>query len=63
MQAYTLAKIAFDNIKKKEEKLQELDYTKSKDGVVKNTEGDKAVPVVFMDIDETVFVNEYTESW
>lgn len=63
MQAYTLAKIAFDNIKKKEEKLRELDYTKSKDGVVKNTEGDKAVPVVFMDIDETVFVNEYTESW
>lgn len=63
MQAYTLAKIAFDNIKKKEESGSELDYGKSNNGVVKNTEGDKAVPVVFMDIDETVFVNEYTESW
>ncbi|PZW01605.1 HAD family acid phosphatase [Metamycoplasma auris] len=63
LQAYTLAKIAFDNIKKKEMSGNELDFSKSKEGVVSNTDSNKAVPVVFMDIDETVLVNEYTESW
>ncbi|ENY68834.1 Hypothetical protein, predicted lipoprotein [Metamycoplasma auris 15026] len=63
LQAYTLAKIAFDNIKKKEMSGNELDFSKSKDGEVSNTQSNKAVPVVFMDIDETVLVNEYSESW
>ncbi|WP_277869737.1 HAD family acid phosphatase [[Mycoplasma] phocidae] len=63
IQAYQLATIAFDNLKKKAAN-DKMDYSAlNSDGTVKNPETGKFVPVVFMDIDETIFVNEYTESW
>ncbi|WP_029906385.1 HAD family acid phosphatase [Mycoplasmopsis opalescens] len=63
-QAYTLATVAFDNLKTKWASQDNIDYGKvDKDsGKVSNPDSDKAVPVVFMDIDETVLVNEYSES-
>lgn len=62
LQAYTLAKTAFDNLKKRAD-VDNFDYTKvnKETGVVSNPDSGKAIPVVFMDIDETVFINEYSE--
>nr|WP_272873013.1 HAD family acid phosphatase [Mycoplasma phocoeninasale] len=42
-----------------------MDYAalKQADGKVSNPADRKFVPVVFMDIDETVFINEYTQAW
>ncbi|MBU4693523.1 HAD family acid phosphatase [Mycoplasma zalophidermidis] len=64
VQAYKLATIAFDNLKKYAD-TDKMDYkaVDKKTGLVKNPETGKSVPVVFMDVDETVFVNEYVESW
>ncbi|MBN0970634.1 HAD family acid phosphatase [Mycoplasma phocoeninasale] len=64
IQAYRLATIAFDNLKKRAE-TDKMDYAalKQADGKVSNPADRKFVPVVFMDIDETVFINEYTQAW
>ncbi|AIA29222.1 lipoprotein, acid phosphatase [Mycoplasmopsis californica] len=63
LQAYTLATQAFDNLKKKN--TEGFDYSKvnKETGVVSNPESTKAIPVVFMDLDETVFINEYAEAY
>lgn len=63
LQAYTLAKAAFDNLKKKADN-DNMDYNKvdKTSGKVSNPDNGKAIPVVFMDIDETVLVNEYTQA-
>ncbi|MCT4469571.1 HAD family acid phosphatase [Mycoplasma sp. HS2188] len=62
LQAYALATQAYDNLKT--QNIDGFDYTKvnSDTGLVTNPDAGKAIPVVFMDIDETVFVNEYTET-
>ncbi|MCT4469572.1 HAD family acid phosphatase [Mycoplasma sp. HS2188] len=64
-QAYKLATIAFDNIKAKHADSDHLDYTalQQDTGIVNDPAAGKYVPVVFMDIDETVFVNEYMEAY
>lgn len=63
MQSYSLARVAFDNITSKatENKL-DLGKVDKNSGKVSNPENDKFIPVVFMDIDETVFANEYSEA-
>ncbi|TQC51313.1 hypothetical protein E1I18_03285 [Mycoplasmopsis mucosicanis] len=63
LQAYTLATVAFDNLKKRGD-TDKIDYSKvdKTTGAVKKAENGKAIPVVFMDIDETVFKNELSES-
>ncbi|WP_029608633.1 HAD family acid phosphatase [Mycoplasma simbae] len=64
LQAYALATAAFDNLKLKAENDNiEYDKVNKETGIVSNPTEGKAIPVVFMDIDETVFMNEYTESW
>ncbi|MBU4689624.1 HAD family acid phosphatase [Mycoplasma zalophidermidis] len=64
LQAYTLATLAFDNLKKRAEE-DKMDYSalNVETGVVSNPKSGYGVPVVFMDVDETVFINEKTESW
>ncbi|VEU75821.1 5'-nucleotidase, lipoprotein e(P4) family [Mycoplasmopsis maculosa] len=61
-QSFVLAKAAFDNLMKKGNS-QNIEYGKNYNTIqkVENAGEGKSVPVVFMDIDETVLANDYIE--
>ncbi|EFF41578.1 HAD family acid phosphatase [Mycoplasmopsis alligatoris] len=63
-QDYAFAKVKFDNLIKDEKMKSMLDLAKvdSTTGKVSNPDNGKFIPVVFMDIDETVLSNDFTEA-
>ncbi|ADE19805.1 HAD family acid phosphatase [Mycoplasma crocodyli] len=61
-QDYALAKIKFDNLIKDATSKWDLGKVEKTTGLVKNPDTDKFIPVVYMDIDETVLSNDFTES-
>ncbi|MGP1451337.1 MAG: HAD family acid phosphatase [Metamycoplasmataceae bacterium] len=62
LQSYALAKAAFDNLIKNAENKFDLTKVNHTTGSVTNPENGKFIPAVFMDIDETVFANDYSEA-
>ncbi|MGV2393176.1 UNVERIFIED_CONTAM: hypothetical protein O8I53_09555 [Campylobacter lari] len=61
-QSYVLAQAAFDNLKKTN--TEKFDFSKNfnTEQKVVDAESGKSYPVVFMDIDETILANDYTEA-
>ncbi|WP_338822402.1 HAD family acid phosphatase [Mycoplasmopsis felifaucium] len=62
--AYAAAKIAFENLKKRAD-TDNMDYSQNFNTAQKvvNPASGKSIPVIFMDIDETVLQNDITESY